>query len=67
MEKKPYVSLQPTESTIVQAAATIYAGYLASGRVSDGGETEWIKQSIKDAIRMARWTDDAVQADTEVG
>jgi hypothetical protein len=67
VEKKPYIALQPSENTLVLAAATIYAGYLTSGRVPEGAEVDWLKQSIKDAIKMARWTDDAVQADAETG
>lgn len=63
---KPYLTLQPTEHTLVQAAATIYAGYLSTGRVSEGNETEWLKHSIQDAIRIAKITDDNVQADAEV-
>lgn len=63
---KPYIKLQPSEGVIVQAAATIYAGYLVAGRVPEGKENEWLARSIKDAIRVAQTTDDNVQADDEV-
>lgn len=63
---RPYVALQPSEGIIVQAAATIYAGYLAAGRVAEGSESDWIARSIKDAIRIAQTTDENVQADAEV-
>jgi hypothetical protein len=63
---KAYISLQPSEQTLVQAAATIYAGYLTAGRVPEGSESDWIKKSIEDAIRIAKVTDDNVQADAEV-
>ena len=65
---KPYINLQPSEAAIVQAAATIYAGYLSSGRVKHGEEheQEWLKRSIRDAIRIARTTDDSIQADDEM-
>ena len=63
---KPYITLQPSEQTIVGAAATIYSGYLVSGRVPEGSESDWLKRSIQDAIRIARLTDDNVQADSEL-
>ena len=63
---KAYISLQPSEQTLVQAAATIYAGYLTAGRVPEGSESDWIKKSIEDAIRIAKVTDDNVQADAEL-
>lgn len=63
---KPYIALQPSEGIIVQAAATIYAGYLAAGRVNEGSEADWLSRSIKDAIRLAQATDDNVQSDAEV-
>jgi hypothetical protein len=64
--EKPYIALQPSEGIIVQAAATIYAGYLTAGRVPEGSESDWIAQSIKDAIRIAQTTDENVQSDNEV-
>lgn len=63
---KPYIALQPSEGIIVQAAATIYAGYIVAGKVDDGTETDWIARSIKEAIRIAQATDDNVQSDAEV-
>ena len=63
---KAYISLQPSEQTLVQAVATIYAGYLTAGRVPEGSESDWIKKSIEDAIRIAKVTDDNVQADAEL-
>jgi len=63
---KPYIALQPSEGIIVQAVATIYAGYLAAGRVEDGSESDWIAKSIKAAIRIAQTTDENVQSDKEV-
>ena len=52
---KPYVTLKPTEQTIVTAAATIYAGYVSAGKVADGSEKDWLRRSLKEAI--ARYTD----------
>jgi hypothetical protein len=63
---KPYITLQPSEAVLVQAAATIYSGYLAAGRVPAGEESEWLKRSIQDALWVARVTDENVQADKEM-
>ena len=46
--------------------STGYSGYLAAGRVTIGKEKDWLKQSIEDAIRIARLTDENIQADNEV-
>ena len=67
MSKKPYITLQPTEQTIVTAAAQIYAAFITNGMVEPGDETKWLKQSVHDAIRLARITDDTIQADKEDG
>lgn len=62
---KDYITLKPTEQAIVTAAATIYAGYLAAGRVEVGSEAEWLKKSTQDAIHLAKATDEKVVADGE--
>ena len=48
-----HISLKPTEQAIVTAAATIFAGYLTAGRVTEGDEDKWLKQSITDAAIIA--------------
>jgi len=63
---RPYLTLQPSEQVIVTAAAGIYAAYIAAGRVEGGQESEWMNVSIKAAIRIARVTDEAIQADKEL-
>ncbi|MAG95024.1 MAG: hypothetical protein CMJ48_14960 [Planctomycetaceae bacterium] len=63
---KPYITLQPSEQVLVTAAAGIYAAYISSGRVQEGTEPDWMKRSIEEAIRIARITDNAVQADKEL-
>lgn len=63
---KPYINLQPSEAVLVQAASTIYSAYVTSGRVPEGDENEWIKRSIQDAVRIARITDENIQADKEM-
>ena len=62
---KPYVTLKPSEQAILNAAATIYAGYVTAGKVPDGAEKDWLTRSLKEAIALAQLTDDSVMADGE--
>lgn len=64
--KKSYLTLQPTETALLNAASGIYAAYISAGRVADGQEDVWMKRSIQEAVRIARTIDEAVQADKEV-
>lgn len=66
LKKPPYLTLQPSEQTIVTAAATIYAAYIAAGRVEDGKENTWMDRALKAAFRIAKVTDETVQADREL-
>ncbi len=63
---KKHFKLQHSESVIVQAAAQIYAAYIAAGRVAQDNEPEWMKRSIREAIMIARSVDDAVISDGEM-
>lgn len=63
---KKHISLQHSESVIVQAAAQIYAAYIASGRVNEGEEAQWMKRSIKEAVMIGQATDDAIISDDEI-
>ncbi len=66
ISKPRYITLQPSEQTLVTAAATVYAAYVAVGRVDDGQETEWMKRSIEVAYWMTQTIDDSFQADKEL-
>jgi len=63
---KKYFKLQHSESVVVQAAAQIYAAYIASGRVEEGEQTRWMQRSIREALLIAQATDDAVISDAEM-
>jgi hypothetical protein len=63
---KNYLELQRTEGIVIEAAATIYAGYISSGRVGEGQEAEYIQRSIREAIQIAKITDRVVIADEEI-
>ena len=62
---KPYVTLKPTEQSILAAAATLYAGYVSAGRVPEGAEKDWLRRSVKEAVSLAQLTDATVMADGE--
>ena len=59
------LSLQPSESVVVRAAAEIYSAYIIAGRVPEGQEKEWMERAIREAAWIARTTDDAIQSDNE--
>jgi hypothetical protein len=61
------LNLHPSEATVVQSAAAIYAAYISAGRVPEGQEQSWIERSIREAVLVARLTDEAVHSDTELG
>jgi hypothetical protein len=65
MAKKMALGLAPSEAVVVQAAAGIYAAYIAAGKVPEGQQEEWMKRSIKEAFFIARTTDDAIVSDNE--
>lgn len=62
-----YLTLQPTEQSLVQAAATIYSGYIQAGKVEAGDEARWIRQSIDEALAIAKGIEDDVVAEGETG
>jgi hypothetical protein len=64
--KIAHLKLQHSESVVVQAAAQIYAAYIAAGRVPEGEEAEWMKRSIREAIQIAHATDASVISDEEI-
>lgn len=63
---KVHLTLRHSESVVASAAATIYAAYIASGKVSDGDEEDWMERSLQEAIRLARRADQMVVSDEEM-
>jgi hypothetical protein len=64
---KPSLTLHPSETAVFRAAATIYAAYIAAGRVKEGAEKEWMQRSLDEALWMARTADDMIHSDNEMG
>lgn len=62
---KTALTLHPSESVVVRAAANIYAAYIAAGKVPEGQAEEWMKRSIQEALFIARTADDLIVSDNE--
>jgi hypothetical protein len=61
------INLQPSEAVVTQCASTIYAAYVAAGKVVVGNENEAMMKAIEEAIWIARTVDEAVLSDGEMG
>lgn len=64
---KPTLSLQSSEAVVTQSACSIYAAYIAAGRVTDGQESEWMQRSLREAFAIAKLADESIQSDHELG
>lgn len=61
-----HLKLQHSESVVLNAAAQIYSAYITAGKVVEGEQDQWMSRSIKEAIRLAVATDDAIVSDDEI-
>lgn len=66
MSKKHFFSLQPSEAAIFQAAANVYASYVAARQVTDDNEADMMRKAIGVSVSMARHVEKIVQSDTEI-
>jgi hypothetical protein len=64
---KPVLSLQPSETALLGAAAQIFSAYVASGHVTGGNESDMMDRSVSEALQMARRIEEVVQGDNELG
>lgn len=62
-----YVDLQSNEKVLVRAAAAIYAAYVSSGKIPEGGEDEYLSRSIDEALRIALRIEELVRDAEEPG
>jgi len=61
------VTLQPSKRTVTEAAARIYAAYVAAGWIQkEESAKSWMERSIQEAIHIARTVDATVQSDDEL-
>ena len=63
---KTYLTLQGTEQALVNAASTIYAGYLQAGRVPEGEEAHWMKRSVTESLASAKAIEELTIAEGEM-
>lgn len=61
-----HLKLQHSESVVINAAAQIYSAYILAGKVTEGEEDQWMSRSIREAIKLAVATDDAIVSDDEM-
>ena len=66
MSKTHDFSLQPSESIIFQAAAKIYASYIAAGQVTGENQEKKMKEAITASIYLARQVESIVGSDTQI-
>ena len=64
-EKKVFARLKPSEMAIFRAAADIYAGYVAAGKVNESNENDMMVKAIKTSVRMADAVDNLIISDDE--
>lgn len=63
--KKRNLSLKPSELAVFQAAATIYASYVATGKVDASNAQQYREQALGEAVELAIWTDQVIVSDGE--
>ena len=66
MSKTHYFSLKPSETAIFQAAANIFASYIAAGQVTGENQAEMMKKAIAASISMAQYVEDVIISDKEM-
>jgi hypothetical protein len=66
MREKYHATLQPSETAIFQAAANIFASYVAAGKVTEENENEMILKAIKTSITICSVVDKNVRSDEEI-
>ena len=62
MEKQK-LNLQFSESVVVQVAAQIYVAHISSGVINTENKDMYMQQSIEEAIKIAKTTDDLISSD----
>lgn len=65
-QSSTYLSLQPSEKSILDAASRIYAAYISSNQVVQGQEKDYMRRAIHEAVALAHYIEDAVLSDTEI-
>jgi hypothetical protein len=64
--KKISLRLDTSEGIVTRSAATIYAAYIAAGKVTAGQEEQMMRKALDEAIWLARTADDMILSDNEM-
>ncbi|MGZ8921103.1 MAG: hypothetical protein ACXW3L_08970 [Limisphaerales bacterium] len=60
------ISFQASESAVFTVAGQIYSAYIANGKITPGEERKWMERSLREAIQLAKLTEEQVQSDSEL-
>lgn len=60
-----YLNLQPSEEAVLHAASRIFAGFIATGSVTNETQNDLADRSVKLATRMALVIEKYIQSDNE--
>ena len=66
MRERIGLRLRASESVVVRAAADIYAAYVQSKQVDDQNREQRIRDSVKDAIEIAKLAENSIRSDEEL-
>jgi len=64
--KKHYIKLAPSEQSLLNASATIFSAFIASGKYQESDEKILADKSVNLAIMLAEQIDQTVSADDEL-
>ena len=67
MIKQEYITLKPTETSILESAAAIFAAKVGQGKVDGNNEDAVISDSVSQAIKLAKEVEKTVKTKGEIG
>ena len=66
MEETTSLTLQPSESTVVEAASRIFAAYIIANKASGENEDQMLEKALRQAIHLAKRADILIESDDEL-
>jgi hypothetical protein len=60
---KPDITLEPSKGVVSEMAARIYAAYIIRGNMKEGEEQQYMEQSIREAVRIAKTVERSVETE----
>lgn len=65
-DKRKYINLTDSEAAVLAAASRIFAAYITQGKLDDCSESQLMNIALKQAIALAKTTDDVIRSGTEL-